>query len=97
MPERHPLNAPGPFYVKNDMCISCAFPQICAPDLMCSDDELERDGHCYFKKQPYSAGEFEQALLAIDQSCCGALRYGGNDPLVREMMARRGLENYCDD
>ena len=70
---------------------------ICAPDLMCTNEELDKAGHCYFKRQPYSAGEFEQALLAIDQSCCGGVRYAGGDPLIREMMARRGLQEYCDD
>lgn len=84
------------FYVVPGDCLSCAMPQLLAPDLMCSDEELAQAGHCYFKRQPDSAGEFEQALQAIDQSCCGAIRYNGKDPLLLATMRQRGLHSYYD-
>lgn len=96
MPDRHPLNAPGPFYVVDGDCAGCGMPQILAPDLMCSNEELGTVGHCYLKRQPYTAGEFEQTLRVIDQNCCGAVRYSGKDPLLLATMRARGLAEYCD-
>jgi hypothetical protein len=71
---RHTKNAAGPFYVVNTECMTCGYPHALAPDLM----EWERDSeghecHCYFKRQPGSSQEIEQAVNAINGSCCGAL------------------------
>jgi hypothetical protein len=79
----HAKNAAGPFYVVNTECMTCGYPHALAPDLM----EWEKDSeghecHCYFKRQPGSSQEIEQAVNAINGSCCGALRYSGSDPEI---------------
>jgi hypothetical protein len=75
--KRHPENAPGPFYVEDDLCIQCWAPEGVAPNLVGTNGR-----HCFFKKQPESPEELEQAILAVNVCCCGAYRYSGNDPKV---------------
>lgn len=77
----HLMNAPGAFYVVNQDCMSCGYPHVLAPDLMAW--EMNSDGrvaHCYFRKQPETSLEVEQAVNALKGSCCDALRYAGSDP-----------------
>jgi hypothetical protein len=77
---RYPKNAPGPFFVENNNCITCHSPEHEAPDLMTHD---EGDyGHCYFKRQPITFEEKRQAVRACIVSCCGSVRYEGNDPEI---------------
>jgi ferredoxin len=85
---RHPKNAPGPFYVADEMCITCGMPELEAPDLITGTDE----GHCYFATQPTTPEELEQAIRAVGNSCCGAVTYDGDDPVVLKRIAdlRRG-------
>jgi hypothetical protein len=79
----HAKNAPGPFYVVNTECMTCGYPHVLAPDLIDWDQDSEgHKHHCYFKKQPESPEEVEQAIKAINGSCCGALRYAGADPAI---------------
>lgn len=95
-PTRHPQNAPGPFFVENDCCIACGAPEREAPDLMAHEDSEETGYHCYFRKQPSTPEQLDQAIRAVWVSCCGAVQYGGEDPDVlrrlsqlRERGARR--------
>jgi hypothetical protein len=79
----HPKNAPGPFYVVNTECITCGYPHVLAPDLMAWERDSEgHESHCYFKRQPEMPEEIEQAIRAVNGSCCGALRYAGTDPEI---------------
>ena len=74
------MNAPGPFYVVNQDCITCGYPHVLAPDLMAWEMNSEgREIHCYFRRQPETSQEIEQAVNAVKGSCCGALRYSGSD------------------
>jgi hypothetical protein len=76
----HRMNAPGPFYVVNQDCMTCGYPHVLAPDLMAWEMNSEgREAHCYFAKQPETSQEIEQAVNAVNGSCCGALRYAGSD------------------
>src|SRR5262245_36568713 len=77
--KRFPKNAPGPFWVENDMCMSCGAPEHEAPELMAFDEEAN---HCYFKRQPITPEETERAVRAVWASCCSAVRYSGDDPLI---------------
>jgi hypothetical protein len=88
--KRHELNAPGDFYVENEMCIVCRAPERAAPELMGFVDG-ERS-HCYFKRQPATPEETRLAIKAVDVACCGALRYGGSD---RAIIAALGAD-ACD-
>ncbi|HWF03516.1 MAG TPA: hypothetical protein VHA06_07515 [Candidatus Angelobacter sp.] len=82
----HPMNAPGDFYAENTECITCGYPHVLAPDLMAWERDAEgRESHCYFKKQPETPLEVEQAINAVNGSCCGALCYAGSD---REILKR---------
>jgi hypothetical protein len=84
--EPHARNAPGPFYVANTECMACGYPHVLAPDLM----GWSEDGHCYFKKQPATAAEEEQAVKAVAGSCCGQLRYVGADAKVIKKLQQHG-------
>jgi hypothetical protein len=93
MPKRFVKNAIGPFYVEDGMCIACAAPESVAPDLMNHVGPNETDSnHCYFEKQPESPEEMDQALSAMRVCCCGALRYGGNDPKLIQRLLDIGVE-----
>ena len=70
----YPENAPGPFYVEDDYCIRCGNPEAVPPRVVGSTDQ-----HCFFKKQPQSAAELEEAIKAVNHCCCGAYRYAGSD------------------
>ena len=82
--ERTPLNAEGDFYVEKDSCLACMAPEYVAPNLMGYDDETG----CYFKKQPETQAEFEQAIEAVEVSCICALRYSGNDPQIIQRLRK---------
>ena len=77
--ERTLRNAPGPFYVVKDECISCRAPEVEARGLMSYDEE---HSSCFFERQPTTPEEEYRAVRAVWASCCGAVRYGGNDPRV---------------
>jgi hypothetical protein len=70
----YPKNAPGGFVVDDGYCIQCCAPQAEAPDLMDNDGTS-----CYFQKQPVTPNEVERAIKAVCVSCCGAVRYVGDD------------------
>ncbi len=92
----HPQNAPGAFYVGHGECITCGAPHTVAPDLIGWDDSPNEPGihrHCYFKKQPGTPEELDQALAAINSSCCGALYYAGSDPRVLQDLRKNGNEH----
>jgi hypothetical protein len=91
----HPLNAPGPFYVEHHLCINCMLPVAQAPDLMAFHDG-DGEHHCYFKRQPRTSEETEQAIAAIGVNCCGAIRYAGCDPSILRKLADLDREDHCD-
>ena|ERR1700691_5888718 len=43
---RYPENAPGPFYVEDDLCFKCWAPGAVAPNLVGKNER-----HCFFRKQ----------------------------------------------
>lgn len=91
---RHPMNASGPFYVENGICLMCGVLDIVAPDLIGYMDE--EYSHCYFKKQPKTPEELERAIKAIDYSEVQGLRYAGNDPDILNKLIERGCKDCCD-
>jgi hypothetical protein len=66
-------------------------PIAAAPDLIGWTDA--RELHCYWKKQPETAYELNQAFKIFEGQELGCHRYAGNDP---EIQKRVGYEN-CDD
>jgi hypothetical protein len=94
------LNAPGDFYVEDGMCIACGAPKAAAPGLVVfhiDPDGNDRRTHCYFRRQPISPTEVEQAIQAVHVSCCAAVRYGGSDPTILQRLAALGNSDSCDE
>jgi hypothetical protein len=79
--KRYPKNVPGPFYVANGECLICGAPERFAPDLIGYDEE---NLHCYFKKQPTTTDELDQAAKAVAVACCEAIHYEGDDPAIKQ-------------
>lgn len=92
MVERHPLNAPGDFYVERGLCTNCGAPEAEAPMLMAHDDE---DG-CYFHRQPETDAEVQCAINATWASCMAAPRYAGTDERVRIRLSVLRSRDNCD-
>src|SRR5207253_2928368 len=90
--ERHPKNSPGPFYVENGQCISCGAPESEANGLISHDDQ----GHCFFARQPLTTAETNAAIRGVWATCCGAVRYGGDDPEILIRFAEIGISSQCD-
>jgi hypothetical protein len=91
--ERHPKNAPGPFYVIKELCLACLAPEAVAPDLIAHE---EPNYHCYFKKQPATSTELDRAIKAVIVGCCGAVRYAGNDPAILDRLSEWNPD-ACDN
>src|SRR5262245_751585 len=91
------LNAPGDFYVADDLCIACTAPEHEAPDLMAHDTSACGGYHCYFKKQPETPEEETRAVRAVAVGCCAAVRYGGNDKRILDQLVRMGAADACDE
>lgn len=88
----HPWNARGPFYVVHGWCMACGFPHSLAPELIAPPED-QPDSHCFFKKQPETPAEIEQAAKAIAGACCGAFRYAGSDPAVIAKLKEAGADD----
>jgi O-acetyl-ADP-ribose deacetylase (regulator of RNase III) len=65
-----------------------------APELMAHD----RDGShpCYFKRQPETPEEVEDAVMACVVSCVRAVRYDGTDPKILQRFREMKSEDSCD-
>jgi hypothetical protein len=81
--------------------MNCRAPQVAAPDLMDFDEEARS---CYFKKQPSTLEEYEQAIQAVWVSCCDSIHYSTDDPVVlqqinevkgREHQIQRSVKFQC--
>lgn len=82
---------PGPFYGTGD-CMACGAPELEAPHLLAA---LVGDNYdTYFVRQPATPDEVEQACRALESCCVGALRYGGQDPLIIQRLGND--PGYCD-
>jgi hypothetical protein len=88
----HPQNALGPFYVRNGECMACGAPELEAPTMMSHDGR----GHCFFARQPMTREETNAAILSTWASCCGAVRYGGEDHEILVRLAEIGSAKCCD-
>jgi len=63
----------------------CGAPEIAAPDFMGFDEKARS---CYFKKQPSTPEEYEQAMQAVRVACCDNIHYSTDDPAVLEQINR---------
>jgi hypothetical protein len=90
--DRHARNCESPFYVEKDQCISCGAPESEAEGLIAHDAE----GHCFFVRQPVTENETNAAIRGVWATCCGAVRYGGNNPQILVRFAELGMSHLCD-
>jgi hypothetical protein len=79
--------SPGDFYVIEHECMACGAPAMEAPALMAHRTSTSS---CFFLKQPSTPDEVNQAVTAVQASCCGAVRYRGSDPSI---LARLSVES----
>jgi hypothetical protein len=93
---RYPLNVEGDFYVEDQMCMACTAPEHEAPELMSFDPDSLGGYHCYFKRQPTTPSELEQAIKAVWVGCCGGVRYGGNETAIIERLRKLGVPDTYD-
>jgi hypothetical protein len=91
--ERTPRNAPGPFYVVKDQCMSCGAPEAEAGGLVEFDEDTSS---CFFARQPRTDDETYRAMRAVWVSCCGALRYDGSDSEVTRRLCNVGQSEQVD-
>lgn len=94
LPERVPENAPGDFYVEAGQCTRCCLVHAEAPDLL--NDLRQAFEECFFRRQPQTPAEIEQAINAISVSEICALRYGGTDPAIIARLRERNCASQCD-
>ena len=63
------------------MCLWCMVPLHVAPELMAFGGDGSDEG-CHFLRQPSTPEEVEQAIAAVEVSCCGAVGYAGTDRAI---------------
>ena len=86
------LNVVGDFYVEDGECMACTLPASEAPSLI-AEDESDGGYHCYFKKQPSTQEEIDDAVSAIAVSCCGAVQYKGHNESIIQAIITEGCED----
>jgi hypothetical protein len=84
------------FYVKPGLCLGCCHTHEEAPDLVEHVPSSTCGQRCRFKKQPATREQMLRAIKATHVSCSRAVRYGGNDPVVLDLLASYGLHEQCD-
>ena len=95
MNKRYKLNVPGDFYVEDGCCVACTLPVSEAPNLI-GEDETNGGYHCYFKKQPTTPEEVNEAIFALEVSCVGCIRYGGDNSEIIEKIVASGSAAQID-
>src|SRR5688500_2202951 len=94
LPQRVPENAPGDFYVVAGSCTRCCLVHGEAPELL--NDPAQPFNECYFRRQPQTPAEVEQAISAICVSEMEALRYGGTDESIIQKLRGQHAAARCD-
>ena len=89
----HKANCEGPFYVVDGDCMGCGAPESEAEGMMSHD----ASGHCFFTAQPENLEQNDAAIRALWTSCCGAVRYAGNDQSILNRIAELGEDLRCDE
>ena len=94
LPQRVPENVPGDFYVEAGLCTRCYLVHGEAPDLL--NDPAEPFDECYFRRQPQTPEEVDQAISAIWVSEMCALRYAGTDEAIIAKLRTQQSAALCD-
>jgi hypothetical protein len=104
--EREPENAPGPFYVVKNMCITCSLPVEMAPEtikyhtipcrLAAGLPPEPCADHCFVSRQPETPEEIDRMIQVVTHSCIAAYRYCGTDPDILRRLTEAGNAEQCD-
>lgn len=100
--EREEGNAPGPFYVVKDTCITCSLPVELAPENIqyhkrpCYSCSAKLTTHCLVTRQPETSEELDQMIEVVAASCVAAYRYCGTNPEVLHRPIEVGCKGQCD-
>jgi hypothetical protein len=90
---RYHLNVSGPFYVEDGCCLASCIAVAEAPDLL----ELDiASSHCYFKRQPLTTVEVNDALRAIMVAEVRCIRYEGHNPYILRKIAQMHEQEVSD-
>lgn len=73
--DKHPLNAPGAFYV-DETCIDCDKCREIAPEFFARDDDGTTT--TYVSTQPQSEEDIEKALEALEECPTDSIGQDGN-------------------
>lgn len=76
--QRHPLNAPGPFFVEDDCCLGCEIPFVKTADLFGwagSDDPSPNQ--CFVRRQPTTEDEAARMQWTLAHQELGCIRSDG--------------------
>jgi hypothetical protein len=95
----HPANVPGPFYVQDGCCLSCAVWMDVAPDLLAWHEEGDARGeysHCYVARQPETDAEFERMKQAMKVGEVDCIRVHACRPQWTERLREAGLGHHID-
>lgn len=93
MPEAHPQNVAGPFYVEDGCCITCGIPVDAAPDIF---DWASDETSCVVKRQPVTQTDLDRTMIAISTAEVDCIRYRGVDPAIFLRLAQAGHALNCD-
>jgi hypothetical protein len=95
-PKPYPANVPGDFYVEDGCCTMCKVPLTFAPDLFGVAHDPAGYEHCYVRRQPETAAEFDQMMSTIQCADLGCIRYRGEDRLIQLRLVEIGEGDQCD-
>ncbi len=93
---RHPQNAKGDFYFAEGICVNCDGPSVRAPEFFGTVESANGGTQCIVRHQPQTPEEINRVIQAMESSCCGAMRYGGNDIRIIARLEASGNGNLCD-
>jgi hypothetical protein len=95
MPNAHPRNAPGSFYVDADCCMTCGIPVETAPEFFMWDDSI-KDGPCFVHRQPETLPELVKMAEVLSYQEVDCIRFRGDDADTRRFLVENGHQDRCD-
>jgi hypothetical protein len=72
--------------------MACGVPSVLAPDLM--DNTEEKYWHCFWKRQPETPKELDQAIAVLHTQELLCHRYAGTDPEILRRLPRECCDYF---
>ena len=96
MPDAYHRNAPGPFYVEVDCCITCGVPVELAPEMFMWEDPDAEHPSCFVYRQPETLDELIKMAEVMTHTEIDCIRFRGDDPETRRFLVENGHAKQCD-